>query len=169
MNIDSHSSDQSPEKLTRLTTVDNNNLFLFPAEEFSAELMLLDTAMQAKALLQQFQAIIDQAFRDDHDIEQLIQARSTMIDCLLQYCWKKTDWGASHICLVAVGGYGRGELHPQSDVDLLIILDQSATPMVAENISFLVTYLWDCGLDLGHSVRTLDECVRVMLSKISLY
>ena len=159
MNIDSHLSDQSSDQLTRLTAADSNSVFLFPVEAFSADLMLLDSAMQAKSLLQQYQAKIDQAFRDGHGIEELIQARSMMIDSLLQYCWKKTDWGTSQICLVAVGGYGRGELHPQSDVDLLIILNQSATSTVAENISFLVTYLWDCGLDLGHSVRTLDECV----------
>lgn len=159
MKIDSHSSDHSSDQLTRLTAADSNSVFLFPAEAFSADLMLLDSAMQAKALLQQYQAKIDQAFRDGHGIDELIQARSVMIDSLLQYCWKKTDWGTSQICLVAVGGYGRGELHPQSDVDLLILLNQSATSTVAENISFLVTYLWDCGLDLGHSVRTLDECV----------
>ena len=122
MNIDSHSSDQSLEKLTRLSTAGSNSVFLFPAEAFSADLILLDSAMQAKVLLQQYQGKIDQAFRDGHRIEELIHARSIMIDCLLQYCWKKTDWGTSQICLVAVGGYGRGELHPQSDVDLLIIL-----------------------------------------------
>ena len=53
MNIDSHSSDQSLEKLTRLSTAGSNSVFLFPAEAFSADLILLDSAMQAKVLLQQ--------------------------------------------------------------------------------------------------------------------
>ena len=85
MNIDSHSSDQSSEQLTRLTAADSNSVFLFPVEAFLADLMLLDSAMQAKSLLQQYQAKIDQAFRDGHGIEELIQARSMMIDSLLQY------------------------------------------------------------------------------------
>ena len=72
MNIDSHSSDQSLEKLTRLSTAGNKSIFLFPAEAFSADLILLDSAMQAKALLQQYQGKIDQAFRDGHGVEECV-------------------------------------------------------------------------------------------------
>src|SRR5690606_2233236 len=62
--------------------------------------------------------------------------------------------------LAAVGGYGRGELYPHSDVDLLILLPQAPSPVDAEAIQTLVAALWDLGLEPGHSVRTLDDCVR---------
>ncbi len=168
MNNEPQPFDQSQDQLTRLNAVDNAVLFSFPVDAFVSELALVSSALQAKNLLLQYQVKIDRAFSDGNDIQQLIHARSTMIDCLLQHCWSQADWGDSDICLVAVGGYGRGELHPQSDVDLLIVLAQAASPAVAENISFLVTYLWDCGLDLGHSVRTLKECVSYARQDITI-
>lgn len=62
--------------------------------------------------------------------------------------------------LAAVGGYGRGELYPHSDVDLLILLPQPPSPAEAEAIQALVAALWDLGLEPGHSVRTLGDCIR---------
>ncbi|HEX4169211.1 MAG TPA: HD domain-containing protein [Bryobacteraceae bacterium] len=63
--------------------------------------------------------------------------------------------------LVAVGGYGRGELFPFSDVDLLLLLEQEPDPTILkEPLSQFLRLLWDSSLKLSHSVRTLDECVR---------
>jgi len=61
--------------------------------------------------------------------------------------------------LVAVGGYGREEMHPASDVDLLLLLKEEPDDKSSEQLSDFVTTLWDFGLEIGHSVRTLDECV----------
>ena len=64
------------------------------------------------------------------------------------------------LALVAVGGYGRGELFPHSDVDVLILLPHAPTPARARHASSSsIGTLWDIGLELGHSVRTIEECV----------
>ncbi|MGZ8253421.1 MAG: [protein-PII] uridylyltransferase [Burkholderiaceae bacterium] len=60
--------------------------------------------------------------------------------------------------LLAVGGYGRGELFPHSDVDVLILLTQAPSEADRATIENLVGLLWDLGLALGHSVRTIEEC-----------
>ena len=63
------------------------------------------------------------------------------------------------LCLVAVGGFGRGELFPYSDVDLLILLPEDPSAEVNQQIELMIGALWDIGLSVGHSVRTLNECV----------
>ncbi|MCA1799245.1 MAG: [protein-PII] uridylyltransferase [Xanthomonadaceae bacterium] len=63
------------------------------------------------------------------------------------------------ISLIAVGGYGRGELHPCSDVDLMLLVAEDATDELRGRIESLVAFLWDCGLEVGHSVRTVAQCV----------
>ncbi|GAA4338051.1 [protein-PII] uridylyltransferase [Pigmentiphaga soli] len=61
--------------------------------------------------------------------------------------------------LAAVGGYGRGELYPFSDVDILVLLHRPPEGADEERIAGLVTALWDIGLEPGHSARTVDECM----------
>lgn len=61
--------------------------------------------------------------------------------------------------LAAVGGYGRGELYPFSDVDLLILLAQPASEKDQTMLGDLVAALWDLGIEPGYSVRTLEECL----------
>ncbi len=76
--------------------------------------------------------------------------------------------GKIDIALVAVGGYGRGELHPASDVDLLILLKKDQTEQIKNFIEKLLNFLWDIGLEVGHSVRTLKECVRQSKADITV-
>jgi [protein-PII] uridylyltransferase len=65
-----------------------------------------------------------------------------------------------HAALTAVGGYGRGELYPYSDVDLLILLEQSPTKSDAARLEAFVAALWDLGIEPGYSVRTIEDCLR---------
>jgi [protein-PII] uridylyltransferase len=65
----------------------------------------------------------------------------------------------NRVALVAVGGYGRGELHPASDVDLLILFERFDTATAQGFVEPFVRFLWDIGLEIGHSVRTVKECV----------
>src|SRR5690606_17254789 len=61
--------------------------------------------------------------------------------------------------LAAVGGYGRGELYPFSDVDILILLPSAANQATEAAVSALLTAMWDLGLEPGHSVRTVEQCL----------
>jgi [protein-PII] uridylyltransferase len=91
--------------------------------------------------------------------QQLAQA-THRIDALLQTTWANP--ALASCALVAVGGYGRGEMYPYSDVDLLIIHPQANTsnePTALAAIEAFVTQCWDLGLHLGHSVRSLDDCL----------
>ncbi|MEJ2142018.1 MAG: [protein-PII] uridylyltransferase [Gammaproteobacteria bacterium] len=71
------------------------------------------------------------------------------------------------IALVAVGGYGRGELHPGSDVDILLLLKKD-NKKYHEAIQQFLTFLWDIGLEIGHSVRTVKECVKEAKEDITI-
>src|SRR5262249_57050103 len=61
--------------------------------------------------------------------------------------------------VVALGGYGRGELHPSSDIDLMVVYERDLTPYVQRVTQELLYTLWDLGLQIGHSLRSLDDCV----------
>jgi len=67
---------------------------------------------------------------------------------------------AERFDLVATGGYGRGELAPASDIDLLFLLPYKRTARVEQIVEFILYTLWDLGLKVGHAVRSIDECIR---------
>jgi [protein-PII] uridylyltransferase len=92
-------------------------------------------------------------------VSELVAARSQLVDILVCEAWGRNVPHGSKAALVAVGGYGRGELHPASDVDILILVEHSDDPRLDAVMSDLITFLWDIGLEVGHSVRTVDECV----------
>ena len=96
-------------------------------------------------------------FEAGDSIVELVHARAAFIDGVLVGLWREhiEHFGAA---LVAVGGYGRGELHPYSDIDIMLILPDSLEPRSEESISAFVTALWDIGLEAGQSVRSLAQC-----------
>jgi [protein-PII] uridylyltransferase len=97
-------------------------------------------------------------FRRNEPIETLVTARAHVIDQIILSSWLHFAGGLSSSAdLVAVGGYGRGELHPHSDIDLLVLIDNTDND-ADEAIGRFLTFLWDIGLEVGHSVRTLDDC-----------
>ncbi len=75
---------------------------------------------------------------------------------------------ADDLALVAVGGYGRGELHPSSDIDIMVLLPKSDSADWQPDIEKFLTFLWDIGLEVGHSVRSIDDCQRESLADISV-
>jgi [protein-PII] uridylyltransferase len=90
----------------------------------------------------------------------LIRGLARLVDATLTELWIASLMPAG-AALVAVGGYGRGELFPHSDVDVLVLLpDGQDTEAVRPAIERFITACWDIGLEIGSSVRTIDECAQ---------
>lgn len=112
----------------------------------------------ARELLKKaYQADAD-AFRNGADVRGLVKSRADTVDLVLREIWNRYEFsGSPDITLLAVGGYGRGELHPHSDIDLLILTRNGIEEAWHEDLGGFITLLWDLKLDIGHSVRSLEE------------
>jgi [protein-PII] uridylyltransferase len=84
------------------------------------------------------------------------------------FYYAQNPTSAERICVVATGGYGRGELAPGSDIDLLFIRPFKQTPWGESVIEFILYMLWDLGLKVGHATRSLAECVRLSKQDITI-
>ncbi len=92
-------------------------------------------------------------------IAELVLERSRMIDAMLRQLWREHLGNTQAAALIAVGGYGRQELLPASDIDILILIQPDTDDHLNAAMERLVTFLWDLGLEVGHSVRTIADCV----------
>ena len=101
-----------------------------------------------------------QQFDQGVAVTTLVHALSDLTDRVLHDAWTRLLGDTRDAALAAVGGYGRQELHPSSDVDILILVEPEAEAGLRESIEQLVTFLWDIGLEVGHSVRSPEECAR---------
>ena len=126
-----------------------------------------DPVATGKQILGEIRTWLDESFRGGERAGQLLHLRAQCMDALLGAFWDRQDWGSDQPALVAVGGYGRGELHPHSDIDILILLDQDNEGSHPPLEQFL-TRLWDIGLKVGHSVRTVRDCVRKARADITV-
>lgn len=111
-----------------------------------------------RTALENGQAYLKQQFENKQDIIELVHQRSVFVDEVLHALWQHHISEDMPVSLIAVGGYGRGELHPCSDIDLLVLLDESISEQPPSELSSFLTQLWDVGLEIGHSVRTIHEC-----------
>jgi len=106
--------------------------------------------------------------QDNTDIRELLHDRCNYVDSILKQLWQYVDLDEESIALIAVGGYGRGELHPHSDIDLLLLSKKAVTPSQCDKISQFITLLWDIKYEVGHSVRTLKETLIIGLQDITV-
>ena len=113
-----------------------------------------------KGAIKDAQDVMDAHFRETLDAVTLVHTRSWFMDQLLDLAWKQYFPDQhDNIALLAVGGYGRGELHPKSDIDVLLLLkDETAFEQHKDAMQMFITFMWDLKLDVGHGVRTLDDC-----------
>ena len=146
-------------------------LDLAAMDAFSSSIQLIDQgasdAQEKTASVRDFvrdslksaDELLAEKFWGHDDIVQLVRARAWVVEQLLLLAWKNLVPYSEHISLIAVGGFGRGELHPHSDVDLLILLGDKLGKALPQNeIESFVQLLWDAGFYLGHSVRNLQDC-----------
>jgi len=97
----------------------------------------------------------------------MLSAHRRLVDRVLLHAWRGLP-PVPGCTLIAVGGYGRGELFPCSDVDLLILFDTDAALAAGATVESFIGVLWDVGLDVGHSVRTLEQCIELALQDITV-
>ncbi|GAB1596284.1 [protein-PII] uridylyltransferase [Lysobacter claricitrinus] len=107
------------------------------------------------------------------DVRPLIAKRACGVDAIVVSAWRRatgvdTGDGDATPALLAVGGYGRGELYPQSDVDLLVMLGEAAQATHAASIARFVTLLWDAGLPVGHAMRSSTQCTAAARDDITV-
>ena len=112
-----------------------------------------------KQFIKTIQTAVADAFKHGAAINECVIGYAMTIDHALWYAWFNHGLHTCNATLLAVGGYGRAELHLQSDIDLMILLGKNLDQEAEEKLSNFLTFLWDTGLDIGHSVRTVKEAV----------
>lgn len=113
-------------------------------------------AAGARALLAEEDRIIKETHFAGAGGGEIVERRTALIDRVLRGLYHRFSRDPAMPALIAVGGYGRGELNPHSDIDILLL---ARTDADRERASPLLYALWDAGMDIGYSVRTISECV----------
>jgi [protein-PII] uridylyltransferase len=132
--------------------------------------VLQAAASQVEALrtgLLEARRTLQREYLEKGDPARLLREHTRAIDGALRALWEAQS-PAAHAALVATGGYGRGEQFPCSDVDVLILLEHEPDDAEREALERLIGQLWDIGLEVGHSVRTVEACVAAARGDITI-
>ena len=109
-----------------------------------------------------------QEFDQGVPVTTLVLSLSDLTDQVLREVWHRHVGTPAGLALAAVGGYGRQELQPASDLDILILAEPAVEAEFQEPLEQLVTFLWDIGLQVGHSVRSVAECVSEAVGDVTV-
>ncbi|MEY2867418.1 MAG: [protein-PII] uridylyltransferase [Pseudomonadota bacterium] len=123
----------------------------------------------AKDILAEMRSKLQDSLAKDVAIEVLIGQYRDVIDTLVKAAWQRHMPANTGMALVATGGYGRGELYPHSDIDLLLCGDAEAQAEAAAAIAAMYSLLWDCGLKLGQAVRSVEQCMQESRADVATY
>ncbi len=136
-----------------------NDSAIFDAAAFERALAGTPNALSVfRHALQAGQQVLQSRFENGSDAEPLVYARAGLIDALLTRAFARLV-ATPQCALIAVGGYGRGELHPHSDIDISVLVPERVDDTIRASLEQFVTFLWDIGLQIGHSVRSVAVCV----------
>src|SRR4051812_1035317 len=112
-------------------------------------------------------AALRQAYLQKPEPRMLLQRHAQLIDRTVKAAWAQVH-PSKAAALVATGGYGRGELYPSSDIDLLVLLPAEPDAAERERVERLIGMFWDIGLEIGHSVRTVQGCLETAAADITI-
>ncbi len=116
-----------------------------------------------------FESQLDDALKKDYPIRDIIQYRALALDQILIHLWDQAGLSQTSLGLFAVGGYGRQEMLPFSDIDLMILSEEKLTDQQQEQVSRFVSNIWDIKqLKPGFSVRTIQECFDEAVKDITI-
>ncbi|RPE76939.1 [protein-PII] uridylyltransferase [Vulcaniibacterium tengchongense] len=107
-------------------------------------------------------------FDSGEDVDRLLRARADAVDAQIRAAWRASVAAGAPLALFAVGGYGRGELFPQSDIDLLVLAEAEAQALYGDALARFFARLWDAGLPLGHAVRSAAQCAEAAAADITV-
>ena len=103
--------------------------------------------------------LLEQRFDSQANIYEIISLNTCLVDALLKNIWNTFDIPNDTAALVAIGGYGRRELFPESDIDIMIVLKDEKDEISKSKIESFLTFLWDINLHIAQSVRSLNDCI----------
>jgi [protein-PII] uridylyltransferase len=140
--------------------------------------MVHDSALMAVSqLLAEQRQAIQQRLLAGASGDEVVAATTDLVDGLIVGRYRTaartggealTTAGFQHCCLVAIGGYGRRELAPHSDIDLMFLFHQDAAQVIPELVKQVLHPLWDSGFQVGHSVRTIQDCIDLGLADLTV-
>ena len=122
----------------------------------------------ARRRLAESDAALAARFDAGEDIDRLLRERARGVDALVREAWAIHVGEREALALFAVGGYGRGELFPHSDIDLLVLADDDAQAGASEALAAFFAALWDAGLPVGHAVRSPAQCTAAAAGDITV-
>ncbi|WP_085883451.1 [protein-PII] uridylyltransferase [Oceanibacterium hippocampi] len=130
-----------------------------------------------KTILAHGRTVVEQRFKEDGDGSVAMRGFTFLTDqvirCIFDFTvgriYRLTNpTSGERLSVIAVGGYGRGELAPYSDVDLLFLFPYKQTPWGEQVVEFMLYMLWDLGLKVGHATRSIDDCIRLAKADITI-
>jgi [protein-PII] uridylyltransferase len=123
-----------------------------------------------KRLISNQSETLKQRFNPENSVTGLLSAKSRFIDHLLICCWRHfLGEHAEALALIATGGYGRNELFPHSDIDILVLVNPGDNELLNEQLASFSGFLWDIGLKPGQSVRSIAECLETAAEDQTIY
>ena len=146
----------------------------YSGQDSSLRIALVERLRQ---LVQDARAEAKRQLESDGDGRRCAEGLSAFQDALIRLAYDfttnhvyraKNPSAAEHMAIVATGGYGRGLLAPGSDIDLLFLLPYKQTAWGESVAEYMLYLLWDLGFKVGHATRTIDQCVRLSHSDMTI-